>query len=140
MNDRVFIDSNIVVYMFPKTDPTKQLRARELIKGYSKKNSAVISFQVIQEFINVAIRKYNDFVEEINLFEFVETILYPMWKINPSREFYNKTYEIKLIWKFSFYDILIVAAATEAECSIIYSEDLQHVQKIYTTEIVNPFL
>jgi predicted nucleic acid-binding protein len=43
-------------------------------------------------------------------------------------------------WKFSFYDSMIIAAAMESGSEILYSEDLQHNQEIFSLKIVNPFI
>jgi predicted nucleic acid-binding protein len=44
-------------------------------------------------------------------------------------------------YKFSYYDSLIISSALENGCSILYSEDLHHNQKIEKTlTIINPFL
>jgi len=43
-------------------------------------------------------------------------------------------------WQFSFYDSLIIAAALQAKCNVLYSEDLQHNQKVHSLTILNPFL
>jgi predicted nucleic acid-binding protein len=52
----------------------------------------------------------------------------------------KKAIEIKIKYKFSFWDSLIVASALENRCNILYTEDLQHGQVIETTlKIVNPF-
>jgi predicted nucleic acid-binding protein len=42
-------------------------------------------------------------------------------------------------YRISWYDSLIVAAAIEADCSILYSEDLQHGQRFESTRVKNPF-
>ena len=41
---------------------------------------------------------------------------------------------------YSFYDSLIIAAALEVGCTRLYSEDLQHDQRIHGLTIVNPFV
>ncbi|MFW5755304.1 MAG: hypothetical protein ACOCWD_02570 [Tangfeifania sp.] len=43
-------------------------------------------------------------------------------------------------WKFSFYDSMIIASAMESECTILYSEGMQHNQKLFNLKIVNPFI
>ena len=57
----------------------------------------------------------------------------------PSAGLYTQALELKARWKFSFYDSLIVAAALEAGCKRLYSEDLQHGQRIQGLRIENPF-
>ncbi len=52
---------------------------------------------------------------------------------------YRSALQLQLRWRFSFYDSLIVAAALEAGCKRLLSEDLQHGQRIETLTIENPF-
>jgi predicted nucleic acid-binding protein len=48
--------------------------------------------------------------------------------------------ELKERCRYSFYDSLIIAAALEADCDLLYSEDLHHGQQIGRLRIVNPFV
>jgi len=66
--------------------------------------------------------------------------LFPICEVFPSEKLYISALDIREKWKFSFYDSLIIAAAVEANCKILYSEDLQHNQKIYDLTILNPYL
>ena len=48
--------------------------------------------------------------------------------------------DIRLKYKYSYYDSLIIAAALESKCTVLYSEDMQHDQIIESTlQIINPF-
>jgi len=58
----------------------------------------------------------------------------------PSEALYRRALEIKPRYGYSFYDSLIIAAALTAGCRRVYSEDLQHGQRIGQLTIVNPFL
>jgi predicted nucleic acid-binding protein len=71
---------------------------------------------------------------------YISKVLFPICKIFPTEQLYYFVLEIKEKFKFSFYDSLIIAAAIEANCKTLYSEDLQHNQKIYDLAIVNPFV
>jgi predicted nucleic acid-binding protein len=57
----------------------------------------------------------------------------------PSRELYRRCLEIKIRYRYSFYDSLIIAAALEDGCTRLLSEDLQHGQRIEGMVITNPF-
>ena len=71
--------------------------------------------------------------------EFMDDILRPLWQINPSPELYLRTLGLRERYGFSFYDSLIVAAALQAGCTRLYSEDMQHGQQIRGLTIQNPF-
>ena len=64
----------------------------------------------------------------------------PLWKVNPTLTFYQRGLDLQAHYQFSFYDSLIVAAALEAGCKTLYSEDLQHDQRIEGLCIQNPFI
>ncbi|MEP0005774.1 MAG: PIN domain-containing protein [Balneola sp.] len=140
MSDRYFLDTNIIVYAYESEDLNKQKIAKELIiKGVSN-NTASISYQVIQEFVNVATKKFKSPIKWSDCQLFIDRSLALIWDVNPNKELIYSAINIAERWKYSFYDSLIIAAALEAGCSTLYSEDLQHKQKIYSVQIINPFV
>ena len=134
-----FFDSNIFVYMFDERDLRKWQIARSLVHEALENGSAVISFQVIQETLNVITRKLVDPVNHYDAIELLDKMLSPLWKINPSRALYKRGLDLQSRYQYSFYDSLIIAAALEAGCKTLYSEDMQHGQQIEKITIKNPF-
>ncbi len=104
MSDRFFIDTNIFVYTFDSKSPKKNRVARELVSTALAKQSGVISTQVIQEFINVALRKFSPPMStpEANLY--LNDVLYPLCEVFPDDHLYRSALEIREITGFSFYD------------------------------------
>ena len=140
MSIDTFIDSNIFVYLFDPASPNKRYRAEKLIADALQKGNVCISYQVIQETLNVITTKLqvNATAEQAN--KFLLDALVPLWKINPTRELYLRSLSIQSRYRYSFYDSLIIAAALEAGCKTLYSEDMQHGQRIEQLIIKNPFL
>jgi predicted nucleic acid-binding protein len=138
MNDKFFLDTNIIICEF-STDLIKKEKSKRLIKDGHLKNG-IISFQVIQEFLNSMSTKFKVQLNPQDLKEYTENVLFPICEIFPSTSLYFKSLDIKERWQLSFYDSLIVAAALEGNCKILYSEDLQHNQKIFELTIINPYL
>lgn len=134
-----FIDSNVFIYLFEKADQRKWQIARLLIQDALENSSAVISFQVVQETMNVISRKLVNPATHQDALQFLDKVMYPLWKVNPSREFYRRGLDIQARYRFSFYDSLIIAAALEGGCKTLYSEDLQHGQTLQGLVIENPF-
>jgi len=66
-------------------------------------------------------------------------VLLPLWRIMPSQALYQSALDLHARYQFSFYDSLIIAAALAAGCTRLYSEDLQHGQRIEGLTIENPF-
>lgn len=140
MSARVFLDTNIFVYSFDNRDPIKRNLALELIHKTSEANTARISYQVVQEFVNLATKKFAQPLKQSDVRLYLESIMSPMWHINSSMGLTSKALDIQERWAYSFYDSMIIASALEAGCSILYSEDLHHGQTIEGLKIINPFV
>ncbi len=135
-----FLDSNVMLYLLDEREHRKFAVAEKLVNKALRTGNAVISFQVVQETLNVATKKLEVPLSAADASRFLETTLQPLWKVNPSRELYRRSLEIKFRYQFGFYDSLIVGAALESGCDVLYTEDLQHGQVIERTKIINPFL
>ena len=133
-----FIDSNVFVYLFDETDAIKRQSSENLVQQALENGSACISYQVVQETINVITRKLNATADDAR--QLLDRVLMPLWKVNPTQTFYQRGLDLHARYQFSFYDSLIVAAALEAGCKTLYSEDLQHGQHIEGLRIQNPFM
>ena len=134
-----FIDSNVFVYLFDETDERKRQVAQSLVNTALVEGSAQISFQVVQETLNVITRKLKVPVRLEEAHQFLDQILVPLWKINPNRVLYQRGLEIRTRYQLGFYDSLIIAASLQAGCKTLFSEDLQHGQQIETLIIQDPF-
>ena len=133
-----FIDSNVFVYLFDETDTFKRQRSENLVQQALENGTGCISYQVVQETINVITRKLNATPEEAR--QLLDHVLFPLWRVNPTQAFYQRGLNLQARYQLSFYDSLIVSAALEAGCKTLYSEDLQHGQRIEKLSINNPFM
>jgi predicted nucleic acid-binding protein len=133
-----FIDSNILVYFLDKTAPDKQNKAEILITQAITLKNCCISYQVVQETLNVVIQKLNFNSSDAD--NLLNNILIPLWKVMPTQGLYQRGLKIQARYQYSFYDSLIIAAALESGCKILYSEDMQHGQHIEHVTIKNPFI
>jgi predicted nucleic acid-binding protein len=134
-----FIDTNIFIYLFDETDARKRNIAEQLVRTALEKRNGLISHQVVQETLNVVTRKLPVTMTVDDAGRFFEQILLPLWQVMPSAALYRRGLGIQRRYSFSFYDALIVAAALESGCIRLYSEDLQHSQRIEGLTIENPF-
>ena len=139
MSIDAFIDSNIFVYLFDSTSPNKRYRSEKLIADALQMGNTCISYQVVQETLNVITTKLRVNATAEQASTFLLDALIPLWKINPTRELYLRSLSIQSRYRYSFYDSLIIAAALEADCKTLYSEDMQHGQRIDQLVIENPF-
>lgn len=132
-----FIDTNVFVYLFDDTDANKRHRAETLIWTGLNEGTACISYQVVQETINVLTRKLHATAEEAR--RLLDRVLIPLWQVHPTRMLYRRGLDLQGHYQFSFYDSLIIASALNAGCRTLYSEDLQHGQQLEGLTIKNPF-
>ena len=139
MKDKYFLDTNILVYSFDKTQKIKQQKSQKLISSALSDHNGIISYQVIQEFINLATRKFEKPFLPKEAREYLDEVLEPLCAVHSSSQLYFKALKIHEEQKYSFYDSLIIAGAIEGGCRFLYSEDFQHGQKFSGIEIVNPF-
>ena len=134
-----FLDSNVFVYLFDNTDAIKRRTAEELVRVGLERGTATISFQVVQELLNVVTRKFETPATLDEAQRLVDTVLVPLWSVMPMQALYHRALDIHVRHQLSFYDALIVAAALAAGCTRLYTEDLQHGQRIEGLTIENPF-
>ena len=131
-----FIDTNILVYAEASDEAVKQSAALALLRRLKLNASGVISTQVLQEYANVALRKMhldaNHVRKQISAHEQFEVV-----QVTPA--IIRGALDVHQTRSVSFYDALIVQAASVAGCDILYSEDLNTGEIINGVRIVNPF-
>ena len=140
MNDRSFIDTNIFIYASGHHGEPQARVAQGLVEGLIEKQTGVISYQVIQEFLNVALKKFAVPMSLEQAQNHLVNVFRSMFIVHSSLALYHDALEIFKRYKLSWYDSLLIAAAAEAGCSILYTEDMQHGAVIRGVKIVNPFL
>jgi len=128
---KIFLDSNIVLYAF--TDDVRSGIAATLLA-----QGADLSVQVLNEFTNVARKKlgfdWSQIDEALKAIRLLARAIHPI-----DLQSHAGAVVLAQRYGFSVYDALIVASAQIAKCEILYSEDLQHGQKIENLTILNPF-
>ncbi|MBA3792103.1 MAG: PIN domain-containing protein [Actinomycetota bacterium] len=140
MSAEYFIDTNLFIYQLEALDERKFETADRIIRRGIETNNACISFQVVQECLNTALRKAEIPLTTEETKTYLENVLTPLWRVSPSPALYNRALDVQARYRCSFYDSLIVAAALAAGCTRVYSEDLQDGQRIEGLAIENPFL
>ena len=140
MNARFFLDTNIFVYSFDTGAPAKSRQAFKLIREAVATRKGVVSYQVVQEFLNVALRRFAHPMTPAEAEQYLAQVFRPLLAVHSSPALYAEALRLIGRYSLSWYDSLIVAAALESKCSVLYSEDLQHGQEIAGLEIKNPFV
>jgi predicted nucleic acid-binding protein len=132
MNDRPFLDTNILVYAFSAGDPRCERAEALLAQG------GIVSVQVLNEFVNVARTKLKrDWPEIESALAVIETLLGPARPLLP--ETHRAAVAIAKRHRLGMYDSLILASAKEAGCDVLLSEDMGHGHRLAGVAIVDPF-
>ena len=140
MSARFFLDTNIFVYTFDTKAPAKAKRAARLIRQAADTGEGVVSYQVVQEFFNVAFRRFSRPMNVSEAEQYLVTVFRPLLAVHSSPTLYVEALRVSGKYRLSWYDSLIVAAALQAQCGMLYSEDLQHGQELEGLRIENPFV
>ena len=140
MSVRFFLDTNVFVYSFDARAPAKAKKANNLIRQAVESGEGVVSYQVVQEFFNVAFRRFAQPMNRPEAEQYLMTVFRPLLAIHSSPALYLSALEIADRHRLAWYDSIIVASALEGDCQILYSEDFQQGRKIDGLQIDNPFL
>ena len=140
MSDRFFLDTNIFVYSFDQSAAAKAQRATQLIREALTTQKGVISYQVVQEFFNVALRRFSQPMQAADAEQYLSTVFRPLLSVHSSQALYAEALHLHAQSGLSWYDALIVSAAIQARCDLLFTEDLQHGQRFGGLRVANPFL
>lgn len=136
---KYFIDTNIFIYSFDSSSALKQKKAKALIYQALSDRLGVTSIQVVQEFFNVALRKFRIPLNTSDAKYYLESVLKPLCEVYSDLELIKEALSLQERFKTSWFDSIIIASALTAGCTTLYSEDFQSGQKIAGVTIVNPF-
>jgi predicted nucleic acid-binding protein len=139
MSARFFLDTNIFVSCFDAGSPKKAALAKTLVRKAIATQGGVVSYQVVQEFFNVALRRFASPMTWVDAEQYLSTTFRPLLSVHSSHALYAEALQIGAKFRLAWYDSLIVASAIEAQCDILYSEDFQHDQQMGRLRISNPF-
>ncbi len=137
--DREFVDANILVYAFDSSAGNKQTAARQLIGRLWNSETGCLSVQVLQEFFVTATRKVT---RPLSADEAADRVReFASWRIfAPVAEDVLAAIALHKKAQLSFWDAMVVHAAAETGCDVLWTEDLTNRQVIQGVHIRNPFL
>lgn len=141
MTPLFFLDTNVFVYALLASEPLKKCRALELVEQALGSHTGCTSYQVIQEFANIATHKFAQRFTADQCKQFIDAAMEPLNRVASSNALVSTALDLQAETRYSFYDCMVLAAALQAGADVLYTEDLQHGQWIRgTLRIVNPFL
>lgn len=136
MKDKIFLDTNILVYLFDNNFPKKKKITKKIIESIIVDSTPIISTQVMQEFYVTITKKLKmDPIvakEALRYFEKFDIV-------NVDSKLIAEAIDCSIINQLSFWDSLIIVAAESAKCNYLYSEDLNDGQIIRSVKIINPY-
>lgn len=135
MLDKVFLDSNIMIYAYSIDEPKKQAIVSELLNAHE---IMVISTQTINEFINVTTRK--KLLNHAQIRAAVEELFSVFLVEEIDKEVIQRALALSHKYHYSYFDSLMLASALMSDCSVLYSEDMHHLHVVENSlKIINPF-
>lgn len=135
-----YYDTNIFVYCFDPSEPEKLSISNDIVNGALSDGLGTISFQVVQEFLNVALQKFEVPLTIGDSQVYIDSVLNPLCRLFPDMQLHKAACSVKQTTGLSFFDSLIFAAAMRLECGVLYSEDFQHGFRFNGVEVRNPFV
>ncbi|MGB8985233.1 MAG: PIN domain-containing protein [Candidatus Sulfotelmatobacter sp.] len=136
MSVRSFFDTNVLIYADDKATPGKQRQSLNLLVEHRRARSGVVSLPVLQEYFVTVTKKLH--VDAALARRKVE-LLAEFDVAAPTVSDILAAIDLHRLHAFSFWDALILRAAKQAGCSVLFSEDMQHAREIDGVRIVNPF-
>jgi predicted nucleic acid-binding protein len=136
MSVRSFLDTNVLVYADDHDSPRKQKTATALIERCRREGSGVLSTQVLQEYFSATTRKLGVPAEiarrKLQLYARFSVVKIDVPDIIGAVDLHR-------LHRVSFWDALVIRAAQESGCSVLYTEDLHHGWEPEGLEVINPF-
>lgn len=131
-----FIDTNIWVYALTTADKTRQHQATTLLRSINKPR---INGQVLRELGRVLLQKYG--ISETSFKQTIRIVIESCRLVPDTTSALLLASELREQYRLSYWDSLIVASAIDADCDILYTEDMQNGQIIESKlTIINPFV
>jgi len=133
---RRFLDTNVLLYADDLDAGAKRSRARALLKDAMAAGDSVVSTQVLQEFFVNSTKKLGvdaaDARRKVELLATLDVVRIDLAMILAA-------IDLSRLHSFSFWDALVVRAASVAGCTVLLSEDLQDGRVVDGVRIENPF-
>ena len=131
---KIAVDTNILLYALDDFDPSKQIISMGILA-----DRPIFCSQSLSEFTNVCIRRWK--FPKSQVAELLKTYMSECLYIPITEHMLLRSFDIMKKYNFQLFDSMIVSAALESECSVLYSEDMQHELLVdKQLKILNPFI
>jgi predicted nucleic acid-binding protein len=124
IENKAFLDTNILIYIFTVPENEKHKQAIEQINVYDR----IISTQILTEFCSVSIRKLK--MDSNHVKEAINDICSNNTLVVISLDTIQQGLYIQNKYHYTYYDSLVIASALENDCEFLLSEDMANGQVI----------
>lgn len=131
-----FVDTNVLVYYVDRRDPAKREKARSIVVEAVRNGGFAITYQSLNEFANVALKKLQMTSAEVAVFL---RMFKRMTLVAPQLSWTERAMSVRDRYDLQLYDSLLLVAAEDAGCDEFLSEDLNEGQLYCGIRAVNPF-
>jgi predicted nucleic acid-binding protein len=135
---RVFVDTNVLVYLFDSGEPQKQQRAREIVGALAREGALALSTQVLSELFVTVTRKLEEQLPVQSALRALDDLCtFPCVAVDAA--LVRRAAARSAADQLSHWDALIVEAAIEAGADVLYSEDFQAGRVYHGVRVEDPF-
>ena len=138
MTDRVFVDTNVLVYTRDTSEPQKQKQAMGWMSHLWDRRTGRLSFRVLQEYYVTVTEKLDPGLAPEVARRDVR-LLFSWQPIHLDAHILEGAWRMQDHYELSWWDALIVSAAQASKCNYLLTEDLKENQKLESVRIINPF-
>jgi predicted nucleic acid-binding protein len=138
MTDKVFVDTNVLVYTRDASEPQKQKQAMGWMSHLWDLRTGRISFQVLQEYYVTVTEKLDPGLAPEVARQDVR-LLFSWQPIHLDARVLEGAWRLQDRYQLSWWDALIVSAAHAAKCDYLLTEDLKENQRLENVRVINPF-
>src|SRR5664279_1744344 len=103
MNGRFFLDTNIFVYSFDRNSPDKLRRSTQLIRQAAATGKGAVSYQVVQEFFNFALRRFPQPLTVAQAEQYLGTVFRPLLTVHSSQALYAEALHLQHRYRCLLY-------------------------------------
>lgn len=137
---RYFMDTGIFIQSFDPSDPQKQDRAQALIGAALNNHIGIISYQVVEEFLEWALHRFEEPLTLQDTRDYLKNVLMPLNEVTPDMELVRSSLDYMGQTGYPIKDASILAAAIKGRCQILYSNRFQKVQRVGNLSLRDPFI
>lgn len=139
MDDRFFVDTNVLVYAWDSAEPEKQKLALAWMTYLWEEKIGRLSYQVLSEFYVTVTQKLDPGMDPERARRNVR-LFFTWHPVQIDARIVETAWELQERYRLSWWDALIVSAARSVNCRYLLTEDFQNGAEFLGIRIINPFL